>query len=283
MIKYACKTKGIPIMKNMKNFIFGIILGIANIIPGVSGGTMAVILNIYDKILFALSMKNLKKNITFLGALGAGVLLGIFSFSKAITYLFENYYMATNFCFIGLIIGSIPMLYRKAKLDRVRKKNWIPFVFALLFMAALAIIKLMPGASDGIFSVNELATLPKLGWFFISAFISTIGMILPGISGSFIMLLLGVYTLTLKAISTFDLGILIPVGLGVLIGGVVGIKLVKTLLREHPQALYFAIIGLMIGSIFLIFPGFELSLQGLAASIGLVLCATVSYLFSRRN
>ncbi len=270
-------------MKNMKNFIFGIILGIANVIPGVSGGTMAVILNIYDKILFALSRENLKQNMTFLGVLGAGLLIGIFTFSKAITYLFENYYMATNFCFIGLVIGSIPMLYKKAKFNGVQKKNWIPFAFALFFMVALAIIKLMPGASDGIFSVNELTTLPKLGWFFISAFISTIGMILPGISGSFIMLLLGVYTLTLKAISTFDLLILVPVGLGVLIGGVAGVKLMKTLLREHPQALYFAIIGLMVGSLFIIFPGFELNRQGLVASLGLLICTTVSYLFSRKN
>jgi len=270
-------------MKNTKNLIFGIILGIANVIPGVSGGTMAVILDIYDKILFALSRENLKQNITFLGFLGAGALIGIFTFSKAITYLFENYYMATNFCFIGLVIGSLPMLYKKAKFDGVQKKNWIPFAFALFFMVALAIIKLMPGASEGIFSVNELTTLPKLAWFFISAFISTIGMILPGISGSFIMLLLGVYTLTLKAISTFDLTILIPVGLGVLTGGAAGVKLMKTLLREHPQALYFAIIGLMIGSIFIIFPGFELNLQGLAASSGLLICAAASYLFSRKN
>lgn len=270
-------------MENIKNFIFGIILGIANVIPGVSGGTMAVILNVYDKILLALSREKLKQNITFLGVLGVGVLIGIFTFSKAITYLFENYYMATNFCFIGLVIGSLPMLYKKAKFNGVQKKNWIPFAFALFFMAALAIIKLMPGASDGVFSVNQLTMLPKLGWLFISAFISTIGMILPGISGSFIMLLLGVYTLTLKAISTFDLIILIPVGLGVLTGGVAGVKLVKTLLRDHPQALYFTIMGLMIGSIFLIFPGFELSFQGAMASLGLLICASASYLFSRKN
>jgi len=270
-------------MNNIKNLIFGIILGIANVIPGVSGGTMAVILNVYDKILLALSRENLKQNITFLGVLGAGVLIGIFTFSKAITYLFENYYMATNFCFIGLVIGSLPMLYKKAKFNGVQKKNWIPFAFALFFMAALAIIKLMPGASEGVFSVDQLTMLPKLGWFFISAFISTIGMILPGISGSFIMLLLGVYTLTLKAISTFDLIILIPVGLGVLTGGVAGVKLIKTLLRDHPQALYFTIMGLMIGSIFLIFPGFELTLQGVAASLGLLFCAAASYLFSRKN
>ena len=270
-------------MNNIKNLIFGIILGIANIIPGVSGGTMAVILNVYDKILLALSRENLKQNITFLGVLGAGVLIGIFTFSRAITYLFENYYMATNFCFIGLVVGSIPMLYKKGKFKGIRKKNWIPFSFALFFMAALAIIKLMPDASEGVFSVDQLSMLPKLGWFFISAFISTIGMILPGISGSFIMLLLGVYTLTMKAISTFDLIILMPVALGVLTGGMAGVKLIKTLLRDHPQALYFMIMGLMVGSILLIFPGFELTRQGAAAILGFLFCSAASYLFSRKN
>jgi len=270
-------------MKNIKILIFGVILGVANIIPGVSGGTMAVILNIYDKILLALSVKNLKANSVFLATLVLGAGIGIFFFSKAITYLFENYYMATNFCFIGLVVGSIPMIYKKAKFDRVEKKSWIPFLLALLFMIALVIIKLMPGTGDGLFSVKDLDTLPLIGWLFISAVISTIGMILPGISGSFLMLLFGVYTITLKAISEFDLGILAPLAAGIIIGGLLGVNLVKIMLIKHPQATYFGILGLMIGSIFIIFPGFEISMQGLAAGAGFILCCLGSYLFSLRN
>jgi putative membrane protein len=244
---------------------------------------MAVILNIYDKILLALSRENLKQNITFLGFIATGTAIGIFSFSKAITYLFENYYTATNFCFIGLVIGSIPMLYKRAKCEGFQKRNWIPFAFALLFMSLLAIIKLMPGSSDGVFSVDQLAMLPMIGWLFISAFISTIGMILPGISGSFLMLLFGVYNMTLRAISEFDFQIILPVSLGILFGGVVGVKFIKILLRNHPQALYAGIIGLMIGSIFLIFPGFRLDFEGGVSVIGLSICSAASYLFSRKN
>lgn len=270
-------------MHLVKTFIFGIIIGIANIIPGVSGGTMAVILNIYDKILLALSKENIQKNLKFLLALGAGTLSGILLFSNAITFLFENYFMATNFCFIGLVLGSVPMVFQKARFEKIHRKNWIVFLTALLFMIGLAIIKMMPDAADGLFTAEELPLLPQMVWLFTSAIISTIGMILPGISGSFIMLLLGVYAMTLKAITEFNLMILIPVAAGVGLGGILGVKIVKNLILQHPQAMYLGILGLMTGSLFIIFPGFALDREGMVSLLGLVLCTGISYGFSRIN
>lgn len=274
-------------MESVKNFLCGIIIGVANIIPGVSGGTMAVILNVYDKILFACSLKYIKKNILFLGFLGAGTLFGILCFSRGITYLYDNYYVIVNYCFIGLVLGSIPMIYEKARYTGVQAKNWIPFLMTLFFMIGIAILKMMD-ATTGIETTkvaqNGIESLPfsiMLVWLFISAFLSTIAMILPGISGSLMMLLFGSYTIVMKALSDMNLIILFFVGLGVASGGLVGIKLVKIMLRMHPQALYLAILGLVIGSIFSIYPGFSLDRQGLFAVCGMLVCAGVSYGFGK--
>lgn len=266
-------------MNHIKHFICGIIIGVANIIPGVSGGTMAVILNVYDKILLAVSRENIKSNVAFLGTLGAGTIAGIICFSKAITYLYENYHMAVNFCFIGLVLGSIPLIYGKAKFEGVQAKNLIPFVFTFLFMIAVTILQMMNATEvKGVESLN----LPlMLIWLFIAAFISTIAMILPGISGSFMLLMFGCYTIVMKAISEMDLLILFVTALGVVLGGLTGIKLVKILLRRHPQALYFAILGLMIGSIFSIYPGFSMDSDGACALLGLAVCTAVSYSIGR--
>ncbi|WP_312094104.1 undecaprenyl phosphate translocase family protein, partial [Aminipila sp.] len=130
-------------MNELKSFFSGIIIGIANVIPGVSGGTMAVILNVYDKILFAFSLKQIKKNILFLGFLGSGTFFGILCFSRVITYLYDNYYMVLNFCFIGLVFGSVPLIYGKAKFQGVQAKNWIPFVLTLIFMIGISILKII--------------------------------------------------------------------------------------------------------------------------------------------
>ncbi len=272
-------------MEQIKTFIKGVIIGIANIIPGVSGGTMAVILNVYDKILYAFSLKNLKSNILFLGFLGLGTGCGILAFSRTITFLYENYYMVVNFCFIGLVLGSVPMIYEKARFSGVQAKNWIPFVLTFVFMVAIAIIKMMDEElSAGNVARNGVEALPlnvMLVWLFISAFISTIAMILPGISGSFMMLLFGCYTIVMKAIADMDFIILFITALGVGSGGLVGIKLVKIMLRKHPQALYFAILGLVIGSIVSIYPGFTANVQGFYAILGMSICAGISYMFGK--
>lgn len=274
-------------MDNIKTFLYGVIIGIANVIPGVSGGTMAVILNVYDKILYAFSLKHIKRNILFLGFLGSGTLFGILCFSRVITYLYENYYMILNFCFIGLVFGSVPLIYGKARFEGVQAKNWIPFVLTLVFMIGIAILKIMNTESslDTVGNVvNGVQSLPfsiMLIWLFIAAFISTITMLLPGISGAFMMLLFGCYTIVMKAIVDINLMILFITGLGVASGGLAGIKLIKIMLRKHPQALYFAILGLMIGSIFGVFPGFTLDIQGLLAVCCMTVCTGISYGFGR--
>lgn len=276
-------------MIHFKNFIYGLILGITNIIPGISGGTMAVILNIYDDILYAISWKNYKKNLPFLCLLCIGIVVGILGFSHTAAFLLENYEMQVYYCFIGLILGSIPLIYKKARHDRVKPRNIVIFFLALAFMIILTLLNndiptismIEPNGSSSIIISGPIIILYL--WLFVVSIISTICMILPGISGSLIMLLFGTYTIVIEAVSNLNMPILTPVILGIIVGGIVGVKFIKKLLRFHPQALYFAILGLIIGSLFSIYPGYPAGIQGIICIILMIIFAAISYLFSHNK
>ena len=275
-------------MDMVKFVIFGAIVGVANIIPGVSGGTMAVILKIYDRLIETLSLKNVKKNLPFIIPLGIGAAVGIVLFSKAIEFLLGNYPMATNFTFMGLILGSIPMIFQRARGEKMEAKGMVSFLVALVVMVVIALLK--PAESNAVLALTPLNLLILFG----ASAISTFAMILPGISGSFVMLVLGVYTTVLTSISgvfTWPIdgatwhcvGMLIPVGLGCIVGLIFGSKLVDVLIRKQPQATYFAILGLVVGSLLAVFPKDSLALT-LELPIGLVLlagAASGAYKFSK--
>ncbi len=270
-------------MNYIKNVIFGMILGISNVIPGVSGGTMAVILNIYDKILFAVSLKNIKKNLVFLSTLAIGAILGIFLFSKIMLVVYSEFQVFMSFCFMGLIIGSLPMIYKRARYEKIKYKNVFIFIFTFILMVALYYFIQDEFANK---SLSELGGLsPSIWiWLFLSAAVSGMAMILPGISGSFIMLVLGAYTITIEAISQLNLLTLLPILSGMLVGILGGIKIIKKMLRFHPQALYFAILGLILGSLFYIFPGFPKGTSSLIASLCLMaFFAIITYIFSKKT
>ena len=268
-------------MDMVKFVIFGAIVGVANIIPGVSGGTMAVILKIYDRLIETLSLKNVKKNLPFIIPLGIGAAVGIVLFSKAIEFLLGNYPMATNFTFMGLILGSIPMIFQRARGEKMEAKGMVSFLVALVVMVVIAL--LTPAESNAVLALTPLNLLILFG----ASAISTFAMILPGISGSFVMLVLGVYTTVLTSISgvfTWPIdgvtwhcvGMLIPVGLGCIVGLIFGSKLVDVLIRKQPQATYFAILGLVVGSLLAVFPKDSLALT-LELPIGLVLLAGAAF------
>ena len=268
-------------MDMVKFVIFGAIVGVANIIPGVSGGTMAVILKIYDRLIETLSLKNVKKNLPFIIPLGIGAAVGIVLFSKAIEFLLGNYPMATNFTIMGLILGSIPMIFQRARGEKMEAKGMVSFLVALVVMVVIALLK--PAESNAVLALTPLNLLILFG----ASAISTFAMILPGISGSFVMLVLGVYTTVLTSISgvfTWPIdgatwhcvGMLIPVGLGCIVGLIFGSKLVDVLIRKQPQATYFAILGLVVGSLLAVFPKDSLALT-LELPIGLVLLAGAAF------
>lgn len=267
-------------MRFIWNMIYGAIIGIANIIPGVSGGTMAVILNIYDELIGAVGdlKKDFKKNMMFLLPIGIGAGIGIILFSKLIEFLLGHYPMPLNFFFMGLIIGSIPMIYKRAKGDGIKPVSLIPFFATLAFMIGVAFI------GDGSASASIITTL-TMGSFIkllVCAAVAAACMILPGVSGSLVLMILGVYTTVLTAISHFNILILIPVAIGVLIGIIGGAKLISIALKRSPQYTFMAILGLILGSLVPVYrnAGFTFSGEGIIAIITLIIGVAVTLLFA---
>lgn len=265
-----------------KTFIYGALIGIANAIPGVSGGTMAVILNIYDKILYAVSLKNIKEHLKFLIPLAIGALAGIFALSNVIVSLMETHAMILNFCFIGLIIGSLPSIYKRARGSEVKSRNIVLCILAFAFMICISLLNQGDITNK---TLEDIGGLTPTLWIYlmVTVCVSTISMILPGISGSLIMLLFGVYTIVMGAIADLNYMLMIPIGIGVLSGLFLGIKLIKKMLRTHPQALYFIILGLVAGSVFAIFPGFAANGEGIFSIIGMVVFGIAAYALSSRK
>lgn len=349
-------------MKRLIYVLYGIVFGVANVIPGVSGGTMLVTFGVYDKVCgaLALNIKEIKKNLGFLIFFGIGALTGIVGFSFVITWLFENHPTPTYLFFMGLIIGSVPLIWRNAT-SREKFKPFciIPFVLAMALVVGLTVLEnthssepyavssSISGATTTITLTNnsdrtvkswflelendksfqsgsavtgaelytKVPTLDKIkalfgmkaaalapnavrgtgdttaiephgsvsfsyeasgeafttddfkvniGYsmdpaFFVlllaASFIAAIAMIIPGVSGSFMMVLIGTYGTVIAAIKNLDIIILIPVAIGVGIGLVFGARLIGWLMKKFRLIVFSAILGLVIGSLYAILPG----------------------------
>ena len=233
--------------------IKGFIIGVANIIPGVSGGTLAITLGIYERLINAIShfMKNIKENIKLLFPIGIGAVLSLAILSNAISYALTNFKFPTTLFFIGLIVGGIPLLYKKIDKE-VNGKN------ILLMLITFSIVVLFTFMDSG----NKVISFANMDIYkyitlFVVGIIAAATMVIPGISGSFVLMLLGYYEPIINTIKDFthlnniasNLAILIPFGIGVLVGIVLIAKLIEYLLAKHEVPTYFMIIGFILASI----------------------------------
>ncbi|CAI9394081.1 MULTISPECIES: DUF368 domain-containing protein [Bacillaceae] len=237
-----------------KNLYRGFIMGISDLIPGVSGGTIAVILGIYDRLLDAISgffSKRWKEQLGFLIPLAVGMGTALLLLSRLIEFLLENYHEPTQFFFIGLIIGVIPLMLKQAQ----PKKNFGSRHYIILALAAILIASmafLNPEKTTE--PITSLSLLSVIGLFF-SGWLASMAMLLPGISGSFILLLLGVYSTAINALSTLNIPVILVIGLGAVVGFIGSSKGIKYSLSHFPHITYAIIIGLILGSLFVVFPG----------------------------
>lgn len=249
-----------------KNIYRGILMGISDLIPGVSGGTIAFILGIYDRLLESISgffSRDWKKYLGFLVPLGTGIAITLLLFSRVIEYLLEQHYEATQFFFMGLIIGVIPYIMKQAEV----KKNFTArhLVILVVIGAALAVTAFIP-TEENLAPITSL-TLPVFFLLFFSGWLASMAMLLPGISGSFILLLLGVYSTAINALSSLNIPIAMAIGAGVIVGFIVSSKAIQYLLEHFTYVTYAAIIGLILGSLFVVFPGFSADSTTLITSL----------------
>jgi putative membrane protein len=229
----------------------GLVVGASMLIPGVSGGTTAIILGIYDKLIHAVSsfFKNIKENLVFIliFCLGAGI--GILFFSRIMLYAVETWHLPMMFLFLGAILGSIPMLYRQAK---VVKFSPLYILFTLIGIAIVLSLGYLP-KPESEFAGQGIVHLVML---FVTGMIIAVALVLPGISTSHMLLILGMYNTTLEAIKGLNISWLLPIALGGLAGIILTTRLIEKALTKFPAISYFFIIGFVLGSIIDVFPGF---------------------------
>lgn len=273
-------------MKFIVNVIKGIIIGVANAIPGVSGGTMMVSMGIYDEIIGCVTrlFSQLKKSIITLLPYGIGMAIGVVGLSYGIKFLFANYALQTSMAFVGLVLGGVPILYSHIKGKRLGISHGL--VFAAFFALIIVMQLLGEGGERQADLTLSLWSVIKL--FFIGV-ISAATMVVPGVSGSMMLMLLGYYypiintiTMAVDGLRMADIGkileaagILAPMGIGILLG-IFGIaKVIEYLLEEYEEHTYCGILGLVIASPFSILMGTSLPLMSIGVVLGSLACLGV--------
>ncbi len=237
----------------IKKIIAGIAIGIANVIPGVSGGTIAVVFGVYSDLIGAASLdiKTIKANFKIYLCLFGGMGLGVLLFARLFRLVYERFPIQTNFFFIGLIIGSIFIIFefvrekeQKSSFKTASKILW--FFIGLSIMLALYFFK---GAAASSTAAVETLSLGSFIFLFLAGFVGAAAMVIPGISGSFLLLIMGAYYTVIKAITELNIPVLIPVGLGILAGIILSARLIGFLMEKFPKITYAFILGLVAGSI----------------------------------
>jgi putative membrane protein len=254
-------------MKTIKLTLIGFVLGITAVIPGFSVATMAVVFNVYERLINVI-VPNVKIILTswlFWLPLVLGGIAGIIFSSKVITVLFENFYIPVSWFFIGVISGSIPLIYLRINASNTneQKRLMLPsipsiicFILAFSFMILMAIIK-----KEGNTVIYNELTLHVFGLLFMAGSLGAIAMIIPGISGAFVLLVTGLYYTVLQIVSDLNILqpqtflLLIPIVLGALTGLLLSTAFVRFLLLKVPEQTYSAVLGLVTGSILVIYPG----------------------------
>lgn len=243
-----------------KNLYRGFIMGTVDIVPGISSATIAVILGFYDQLIAAINgffSREWKKHFLFLFPLVIGMGLAIFSVSRLMSWLLENFEQPTFYFFLGLIIGVIPYLFYEAKAKETFK--WYHYLFLVV---GIILIILLPSPADEGLIITERSISTYMLLFF-SGIMASAVMVLPGISGSLMLVIIGVYPTVIHAVSTLDIPVIIVVGIGIAIGVVIMSKVIYFFLRHFRHATFSLIIGLVIGSVYVIFPGLPTSMMQL--------------------
>ena len=373
-------------MKNLLGILYGAVFGIANIIPGVSGGTMLVTFGCYDQVCgaLALDIKEIKRNFRFLIFFAIGAAFGIVGFSNVIILLFDKFPTETYMFFIGLIVGSVPLIIRNATVkEKFKPVCAVPFLIALGLVVGLAALEngsadpapvevkksgepycyditftnnsgqtikdwwleqewdwndpesgvmafeakdesvnvtmkqgftdklfgkagdmvivptgdteIKPGesVSFSVFATQKFILTPKYSYtvtllfivkIVLASFAAAVAMIIPGVSGSFIMVLLGTYSTVVSAVKDFNFVILIPAAIGILLGLVLGARLIRALLKKHRLMVFSAILGLCAGSLYAILPeGFGLNIDTAVGAAAFIAGGALSFFIGKNT
>lgn len=234
-------------MNKLKTILLGFIIGVAAITPGLSGGILAIVLGVYAPALDAVMTitHNFKKSVSYLMPLGIGALLGLAVFGLVMKQLLANFEQTVIYCFIGLIAGSLPSLLKQATKEGIKK---VYFVFLTI---AFAIGLFFSFAVAG----NNTSTVTSPLVLIVSGVFLAMGILVPGISSSFLLMQLGSYNEIINSIATLNILNLIWIGTGALAFFLITAKLINMAFKRYHGYAYFTALGFLFASVITAFPG----------------------------
>ena len=261
--------------ENGKILIKGLVIGSTMTLPGVSGGSMAMVLGIYDRLLKHVSeiTKYPKESFTFLLWFAAGAGSGAFLFSRGISWLLTTRAEGILcFFFLGAVSGGIPMILKSASVSRIRGRELICILTGILTALLIALIP------QGMFAPGTENTPMHLLFQLAGGFIIAVALVLPGISASQMLYMLGIYESTLKAISSLDILALLPLAVGGILGTYLTARILEQLIKKHREDTFLIILGFMLVSLRSLLPE-HLIEENLLAGVGALVLGFVSLYF----
>ena len=275
--------------QNLKDTLFtsacGAWIGGTMTVPGVSGGSMAMILGIYDRLIASVNgifqKGKFKESFLFLIKFLIGAAVGLFLFAKLITLALTHVSIPTRYFFLGAVAGGAPMIFRAAK---IRKVGIPVFVYPIVGIVSALLISLIP---EGIFEINGTGALAVLAGVVIQllgGIVIAIALVLPGISVSQMLLVLGVYEKLTAAVDALDIMTLIsfaPLVIGTVGGILLTTNLIERAMKKYPTATYLIVFGFILGSLPELFPaqmltGWNILFAPLLAVLGFFAVFTIS-------
>ena len=231
----------------LKNFICGAAIGGGAILPGVSGGVLCVVFGVYRSImeLFSHPIRALKKNWRMFLFVGIGWLFGFWIFAKVIEFLFAKSEMMATWLFIGLIIGTIPSVYKEAGKQGRSKGS-----FVSAFVAFAALTSLLTYVQYGEF----VQVTPGFGWYVFSGALWGISIVVPGMTSSSILMSLGLYENLNSGIADFNMGVILPWILGMAVTALLLARLVNYFFEKYYSYAFHAVVGIVLASTVVIIP-----------------------------
>lgn len=233
--------------ENLKLIFKGFIIGLGKIIPGVSGAMLAISMGVYETGLKAIGnvFSEFKKYYKFLLFLGIGIVLAIVLGSKVVVFCLNNFYLPTMLLFIGMIVGGIKPLFKEVKGEKVKLKS---LIISLLVVVLLLVVSLLDFGQD---KSNFTKNISSFFIFFLGGILDAAATVIPGISGTALLMILGYYNIIMNSFSDmFNLAnlannmfVLVPFLLGTAFGVIVIAKIMNYLFNNHKTTTYYAIIG----------------------------------------
>ncbi len=262
-------------MNFMSGFLKGMVMGAGAIAPGVSGGALAVIFGLYDKITYFIAHldRNFKENLLFFIPVGIGGGAGVLLFSRIIEFLFQNYEKGVRYAFAGLMLGTLPTVVNEANKKGYRNKYLVPFMISLILTLIITYLE-----NNAVNIIKDVETGPV--HVVIYGIIIGFGTIIPGISASIILMYMGAYEIVIGAISNLNIAFIFFLGIGFVLSVLLFAKIISLLFEYVYGMTYYTILGLVLGSIIAILPQSESPAFFLLGFIVLVACGTLSYMLS---